>query len=1133
MSETPPPDQPAKPRRTRKRRHVGHGLAWFLNVALAVVTVSVLILGAAALYFKNNPLSAPYWVRDMIEARLAEVIPQARVSFADMALVIDEGWRPRLRLRDVAVASAQGQEIVRFNEVQAVFAAAPILDGKVRPREIALSGIVARLRRAQDGSFAVQTGSSDVAPARQAATLPQLIGQLDMLLEAPALSRLQTVDVRALTLRYEDVRSERAWTVDGGRLRLSRNGDALALSADLAVLSGGSGVATLAANYSSEIGQTAATFGVSFDEVAAGDIAAQGAAFAWLGVLQAPISGSVRSGLQSDGRFVPIAATLQIGAGVVQPNAGTTPIPFDGARSYFSYDPDEKLLSFDELSVRSKWITAGATGTAALGIDPGSGQLSDLVGQISLTDIAANPSALYDAPVNIAQVDADFRLKLDPFRVELGQALIKDQTRRLLVQGDVAADPEGWRLALDGRMDAIAPERLMTLWPERAVPSTRSWLDKNLHAGEIRNIDVALRRAPQTPPQTYLAFDYDKATVKFAKNLPPVTEGRGHFSLAENRLVIAMDAGNVIPPQGGPIAMTGSSFIIPDVTAKGETGTPSVVRLETRSSIVSALSLLNMPPLSVMDKAKLPVALAEGQAALSGTLALSLKPGVPPKVQFHAEGDLLAVQSEVLVKNRDVRAAKLRVAVDNTNLSLRGQGRIDDVPFDAVFAQPIGRDAGPSRLTGDVTLSDAALKTFGVNLPAGSVSGSGTGEIDITLPKGAPPRFALASDLRGLRVSVPQVSWSKSPNQTGRLRVAGVLGAVPQIDTLDVSGPGLAAAGSVKLNSNGTLDRVRFDTVEVGNWLNIPLDLVGRGAGRPLQVALRGGTLDLRRAAFGPSTGGQAGPPMDVALDRLQITDTIALTNLRGRFGTAGGLDGSFAAQLNGAAAVEGRVIPQDGRSAVRLISQNAGNVLRAAGLLKQVRGGDLSLVLLPVGKGGAFDGRLEIGGATIQDAPGIAALLNAVSVVGLVNELNGDGIYFDDVEASFRLTPNRLTLTEASAVGASMGLSMDGTYALDTGQLGMQGVISPVYLLNGIGSLFTRKGEGLIGFNYTLTGPAKEPKVAVNPLSALTPAMFREIFRAPPPELPVVDGVSESTLPDPTPTPAPQRPVDRRFEGR
>ncbi len=1126
-------DSPAERPKTSKgkprKRVVKHSVTWMLNAALAVVTVTVLVVGAAVFYFKSNPLTAPDWAREMIEERLAELVPQARISFADMSFVLDEGWRPRMRLRDVALNAPNGGEIVRFNELEAVFAAQPLLDRQIRPREISLSGIVAQLKRAGDGSVSLKAGVGSLATERQAATLPELIGQVDEILTNPALSALRTVDIRALTLRFEDAASDRAWTVDGGRLRLDRDGDDLTLGADLAVLSGGAGVATLSANYTSQIGRTAAEFGVSFDDVAAGDIAAQGPAFAWLGVLQAPISGSVRSGLKEEGTFEPLAATLQIGQGAVQPNPGTKPIPFEGARSYFSYDPEERLLRFDELSVRSKWITGQATGTAVLGIDAEGGQLRDLVGQIALENLSANPSDLYDQPVRIAAADADFRLELNPFRVTLGRAQVSDMGQTLLVDGEVLADPAGWRLALDGRMDAIAPNRLLELWPERAVPNTRRWLVENLRAGEIESIDVAIRRAPQTDPQTYLAFDYDQATVRFAKTLPPVTEGRGHFSLADNRLVISLDAGKVTPPEGGPIAMTGSSFIIPDVRAKDPT--PSVVRLDTRSSIVAALSLLNMPPLSVMDKANLPVELAEGRAALTATLALPLQKGVRPKVDFHADGDLLSLRSDVLIKDRTLISERLALAAQNDLLSFSGTGTVDAVPFDITYRQPLGPGAPPSALSGEIAVSEEALEAFGVTLPSGSVSGRGTADIDVTLARGAPPEFELRSDLVGLRVNVPQVSWTKSAQRAGELRVAGSLGPVPQIDTLSLSGPGLSARGSVRFNDNRTLERLRFDNVDVGNWLDVSLDLIGRGAGRPVQVVLRGGSLDLRRAEFGQGTATPGAPPMEVALNRLQITDTIALENMRGRFETAGGLDGSFQASLNGSAAVEGRVVPQGGRSAVRLLSSDAGNVLRAAGLLRQVQGGDLQLVLLPVGSGGAFDGRLTVDGVTIRDAPGIAALLNAISVVGLVNELNGDGIYFDDVEATFRLTPNQLTLTEASAVGASMGLSMDGTYALDSNQLNMQGVISPVYLLNGIGSLFTRRGEGLIGFNYTLTGPARQPSVGVNPLSALTPAMFREIFRAPPPELPAVDGVTESVLPEVRPEP--QRPVARDFEGR
>ena len=149
-----------------------------------------------------------------------------------------------------------------------------------------------------------------------------------------------------------------------------------------------------------------------------------------------------------------------------------------------------------------------------------------------------------------------------------------------------------------------------------------------------------------------------------------------------------------------------------------------------------------------------------------------------------------------------------------------------------------------------------------------------------------------------------------------------------------------------------------------------------------------------------------------------------------------------------------------------------------------------------------------------------MAALLNAVSVVGLLDEMNGAGIYFEEVEADFRLTPNRMTLSRASAVGPSMGISMDGVFATDTGQIAFQGVITPVYILNGIGSIFTRKGEGVFGINYGLSGAATSPKVSINPLSALAPGALRDAFRAPQTQLPSVEGVTGSTLPQPVERP-------------
>ena len=115
---------------------------------------------------------------------------------------------------------------------------------------------------------------------------------------------------------------------------------------------------------------------------------------------------------------------------------------------------------------------------------------------------------------------------------------------------------------------------------------------------------------------------------------------------------------------------------------------------------------------------------------------------------------------------------------------------------------------------------------------------------------------------------------------------------------------------------------------------------------------------------------------------------------------------------------------------------------------------------------------------------------------------MDGQGLVFDEIDARFRLTPQQVIVTEASAVGPGLGISVDGIYTLASKQLDLQGVVSPFFIVNSIGSVFTRRGEGLIGFNFNIGGTSDAPAVSVNPLSAFTPGMFREIFRRPPPEV-------------------------------
>ncbi|WP_282060007.1 AsmA-like C-terminal region-containing protein [Roseobacter litoralis] len=1094
------------------------------------VIFALLLVGASfsAVWLQGRELLAPPWLRDRIQAQLGQAIPDVEVAFGDVVVVVDEDWRPRFSVRDVHLANAQGDEIVGFSDVSGGLSIPALLDWRFSLGNLQVNGVFVTLRRSPEGALSLSTSADTRVVSQQAPTLVQLVTELDELLLRPVLRDLSLFEMRAITLRYEDARADRAWTVDGGMMQLRRNADALEINVDLAVLGGGADVATLAADYAGTIGAAAASFGLSLENIDAGDVASQGAAVSWLGVLDAPISATLRGTTRDDGGLDPLNVALQIGAGVIQPTPEAQPIPIDGASSYFTYLPQEQTLRFDAFAIDSKWGQGSLEGQAVLE-SVENGRIGSLVGQFRLSELRVNPAGLYDAPVQIEATELDFRLKLAPFSLTLGRLDVRDQGNNLSARGELTAGQQGWNVSVDANLDALSSERLLALWPEALVPKTRNWISENIKAGHISDAAASLRITQGGAPETYLGFDFHDADFTFIKEMPPISGGRGHASLFKNRFAIAIDEGAVTAPQGGRVEVAGSSFIVPDVKAKPDP--PGVVRLSGQSSVTAALSLLDQPPLQVMQKADVPVDVADGQLDFAGTLSLPLKKGTKvDDVTFDVTGNVMQAHSDTLLKDRTLAAATLALTASETEIEVAGSGTIDDVPLDIVWTQAIGApdQPTPGRVTGRVQIDRAALEAFGIALPEDMVRGRGEADIALDLLKGTPPQFSLTSDLVGLDMALTPLGWSKRASVTGTLAVDMTLGENAKVDRILLDAPGLYAVGDITLTPQQQLERMRLSEVRLGNWLNAPVDIVGRGADLPPGIVLRGGTVDLRRADLpsGAQPDGNSGP-LTVALDRLTVSDTIAITDMRGAFQTSGGLAGNFDGQINGAARVVGKVSPQNGRPSLQLSAENAGRALAASGLVKQVRGGALQLSLVPVGTGGAFDGKLNVQNITVRDAPTMAALLNSISIVGLINQLNGDGIYFSDVSADFRLAPSRITLRQASATGASIGLSMDGVFYPASGQIDMEGVISPVYMLNAIGSVLSRPGEGLFGFNYSITGTAQSPDVFVNPLTALAPGILRNLFRGSRAKAPLEAG-------EPVPVPEPRRiPVVTRGEDR
>ena len=1093
----PNPARP-KPHRIPKRHRWG---TFWLMLTLIFLTLAGLF---AALALSGKPLRLPVWAVVEAEQRLNTTLREvsggaASLSVGGAVFVVDEDWVPRLRLEDVRLLEQSGATFLSLPELRLALDPGALATGQMRLRSLRLIGANISLRRLPDGQFDLALGLP--AQPRRMVGLSGVIEALVAGFDLPSLSYLRQVEAQALTITLDDQMLGRVWDLGDGRLVLANRADDLAVELGMSVI-GGQAASQVNMTLIAAKADASARMTVTVDSVAAPDIAAQAAPLAWLGVVDAAVSGQIASTLNASGALASLEASLTLDKGALRPNANVAPVEFDGASLFFGYDPARERLELRDWTVTSQDIALRASGHAYL---PGvtQGIPSEVIAQIQIASLELDPQGLLDAPVGFEQGALDLRVRLDPFGIDIGQAVLTHQGQRLQASGRVDAGPKGWAVAVDARLDQIPHDRLLALWPPKLVAGTRNWVVDNLQEGLLTNVVAGFRLAPEEEPRLSLGYEYSGADVRFLKTLPPIQNGRGYAVVEGKTYTLVVEEGWVSAPLGGAVDVAGSVFAVEDVTVKPAR---AEIAVKAAGDLTAALSLLDQEPFRFITKARLPVALGTGRAEVVGQLRLPLQKGnTIANVDYDVTGKITGFTSDKLIPGREMRADRLDVTLTPTGMAITGKGQLQGVPFEARYTKAFApADKGLSSVEGTAELSADAATKLGVGLPEGLISGRGAAAFTVQLREGQKPKLSLRSNLVGVGMVTPALGWAKGTDSAGELVLDITLGQPAAVDSFSLDAAGLRATGQISLAADGGLGTARLSSVRLGNWLDVAVELTGRGRGRAPGVALTGGTLDLRGLPTGGgASGGAGGGPIALALDRVTVTDGLSLTAFRSTLtAQTGGMSGNFTGRINGQTPVSGSLAPGPRGTAIRLRSADAGAVFSAAKIFPNAQGGEMDLVLAPTGAKGTYDGNLTMTGVRIRKAPALAELINAISVVGLLEQLQGSGLLFAETEAVFRLTPRAVQINRASAVGASLGVSLSGLYVLNGGRLDMQGVVSPIYLLNGIGAIFTRKGEGLFGFNYRVQGTASAPDVSVNPLSILTPGMFREIFRSPPPQL-------------------------------
>ena len=244
---------------------------------------------------------------------------------------------------------------------------------------------------------------------------------------------------------------------------------------------------------------------------------------------------------------------------------------------------------------------------------------------------------------------------------------------------------------------------------------------------------------------------------------------------------------------------------------------------------------------------------------------------------------------------------------------------------------------------------------------------------------------------------------------------------------------------------------------------------------------------------------------LSVALDTLYLAPGSPFRDLKGAlYCTPVRCESAHFQAVTGKGKMLADITRLGGVRQLMLSASDAGEFLKALSITDRVTRGKLDLkgayddARTPI----PFNGKLHIDEFTLQNSQILGRILSIGSLTGLSNALTGSGILFNKLTADVGQKAGVVSVAQGRANGNAMGITFGGTVDTNTTKLRLKGVVVPAYALNSmlgnipiIGALAGGEGEGLIAFNYSVTGTYADPDVNVNPLSGLTPGFLRGVF--------------------------------------
>ena len=1122
-----------------------HRLAKITVLVLLSVTAILVIVGAAFFWrLSQGPVSLDF-MTERIEREINKSLSGMTVDVAGAVFEMDSKTNvPHFRLRDLVLLDKAGNLIAKSQRAAISFEGSSLLFGSLVPRGLELIGTRILVKRQLDGGLvlgfgtpaapenesatldgtAVDAGDPKASREEQTAVLPEATAKslIDVLSGNGGESGTSLEDIRitGASIQLFDEANQANWFAPQADLTFKKMPYGFVVFAKASVASGGTPWRTeLSATYRTE----SRSFAVSarIEDLVPASVSDEIFALAQFAKVDVPLSGHAEIEISDAGVMTSASAEFAAAAGVVGlPGYIAQPIVIDEGALRVDYDASTGGFKI----VNSIILVGGSRAELTGRLDPvraSDGRLTHLKIDLKATNVSVDTQGTVKNPVLVDRIEFLGKASVEGAVMEIEDLVVMSGNAGVRLRGAITGGDESAGIRMSGRVRDLSADFLKKLWPPIIVPKSRKWVTDNVQAGRITegafNVNIPVNGLAEALRQKVLPnetidfrFSMADVTATYFKSLPPLLGASGHARLQGDSFELTIGSGKVILPSNGTVQVSETTFKAEKLLTSA---VPAVFALNLSASASDLLELAALPDLDLLKNAKFIPPNIGGQAQAEIGISMSLVKDLPrDQVQTAAKIKVTDASIKQVIPNVDLSEGSLLVAFDRSGISATGPVKINGFPSKISWERPAGPD---SRATAsiDTQLDDKAREKLGIKLGE-YLQGPVKVQAEINGVGEKNASIKVKADLAKAEMFINAISWRRPPtaNTTASFTYLAGNEAGRKVENLVVKGQSLSLKGDVFLTADGGLKSAKFSQVWLSDENNFILTMVPAGEGQAIDIS--GKSFDARpfiKSIFAKDAGpsNRSAPrqnlTVNAAFDRVianrgeVITGVSATIGVRNSLVANADVEGKFLSQRPLAI----RVRPNPTGRQLQITSTDGGAALRASNLYSKVAGGSLefSAFLANGGNSVIQNGRLVLRDFDVRNEAALADIDSRGK-----SKKSGprrEGLSFTRLTLPFTTDAKFIRICDSLLKGNELGASAEGLIRKADGAIDITGTIIPAYGINAavgniplFGEILTGgKGQGIFGLTFAFGGSMASPRIQYNPLSAITPGIFRKIF--------------------------------------